>query len=207
MTIDVFYVHCMDHSTDRLALLAARAVFDGTAATVQQAIDALHEGPPPSLARVRKHLEAMQQEAVGLGDWWRTRLALLEVILELAETIEFASPEATVVLTGSTAQGHVDAHAAATARVIGVDAPTLLDALEAQGVAPPEVRSEITTLGSIAVAQCSDARGVVLDLRIVPDVPQAHAPVNLVTGEPISVQPLDRFRSIVDAARAATPEM
>jgi len=196
----------MDADTDLRAASAARAVLDGAAVDVDAAIAQLGDGPRPSTARVRRHLEAMRQADFGLGAWWRERLAALEAVVELVRTIQFVAPGATVLLTGRTAQGHVDDLGPATARVLGVDAPALLDALEAHGLQPPEVSSLTTVLGAMPVAHVQTSATGQLNLLILPDVPEARAKHRLTDETPVSVLDVERFCAIVDAARESTPE-
>lgn len=186
---------------DTRAQHAARLVFDGAAADIDAALATLGEGVKPSRSRVRRHLQAMQQAASGLGQWWRDRLEALEAVVELVETVQYVAPQCTVLLTGRTAQGHVDSSAAASARVIGVTAPMLADALEQHGLRPPGVVSLSTSLGSMPLVQVVDRRGHAVDLLVLPDTPAAHEAVNLVDGARVSVLRLERFREIVVAAR------
>jgi hypothetical protein len=147
----------------------------------------------------------MQQATSGLGQWWRDRLAALEAVLELVQTVQYVAPWCTVLLTGRTAQGHVDASSSASARVIGVTAPELADALEAHGVQPPNVAALSTSLGSMPVVQVVDRRGHGVELLVLPDVPEAHAAINLVDGGRVSVLGLEKFSEIVAAANIQTP--
>ncbi len=194
----------MEADTHERAALAAKAVLDGTAADVGAAIAALGPGPMPSGRQVRRHLEAMQQQSLGLGGWWRARLRALEAVVELVDTIAYAAPDATVLLTGRTAQGHVDDLGEATARVIGVDAPALIDALEDASITPPDVSSLKTALGTMPVAHVETGT-IAMALLVLPDVPEAHVRRRLTDDTPLSVLDVEGFRSIVDAARAGTP--
>ncbi len=186
---------------DTRAQHAARMVFDGAVADIDGAIAKLGHGLLPTRNRVRRHLQAMQQASHGLGQWWRDRLAALEAIVELVQTVQYLVPDATVLLTGRTAQGHVDASAPASARVIGVGAPELADVLEQHGLRPPGVASLSTSLGVMPIVQVEDRGGHAIDLLVLPDTPAAHEAVNLVDGARVSVLGLDRFCEIVEAAK------
>ena len=186
---------------DQRAVDAARLVHDGTVDGIEAAIARLPDGRPPSVQSVRRHLHAMQQVNSGLGQWWRDRLAALQVVVELVQTVHYVAPEAIVLLTGRTAQGHVDGTTPATARVIGVPAPVLIDALEAHGLRPPDVSSCATVLGSMPVAHIVDRCGHGVNLLILPDVPRAHERRNLVDDTQVSVLDLAGFVRIVDAAK------
>ena len=197
----------MDADTDQRATTAARAVLDGAAVDVDAAIAQLGDGPRPSPGRVRKHLEAMRQSAQGLGQWWRERLDALEAVVELVETVLYVAPRCTVLLTGRTAQGHVELSTPASARVIGITAPVLADALEQHGLEPPEVTSLSTTLGSLPLVHLVDHHRRAIDLLVLPDTPVARDATNLVDGSRVSVLEMDRFRDLVDAARQTTQQM
>jgi hypothetical protein len=191
-----------DHSDalDQRAVDAARFVHDGTVDCIDEAIGRLPQGQRPSVPRVRRHLHAMQQAERGLGEWWRQRLAALQGVVELIQTVRYVSPEAIVLLSGRTAQGHVDDTAPATARVIGVKAPVLIDALEAHGLRPPEVSSCATVLGSMPVAHIVDRNQRAVDLLILPNVPRVHEQRNLINDTPVSLLTLEGFIQIVEAA-------
>ena len=197
----------MDADTDLRAASAARAVLDGAAVDVAAAIAQLGDGPRPGTARVRRHLEAMRQADLGLGQWWRERLDAIEAVVELVETVLYVAPRCTVLLTGRTAQGHVELSTPASARVIGVSAPVLADALEQHGLEPPEVTSLSTSLGSLPLVHLVDHHRRAIDLLVLPDTPTARDGVNLVDGARVSVLDMDRFREIVDAARRTTQQM
>ncbi|MCH2136762.1 MAG: hypothetical protein MK101_09295 [Phycisphaerales bacterium] len=195
-----------EHTHDERARAAADSLRSGAASTIEEAIALLPPGPPPPAGLIRRHLEAMDQASKGLGDWWRERLEALEALTQLLDTIAFLLPESTILLTGRTAQGHVDGLSAARVRVIGVEAPHLVDALEQHGFRPPDVSAQRTSLGSMPVVHLFDHLGHQVDCLVLPDVPQAHDGVNLVDGGRVSVLAMERFEAIVEAARRTTSQ-
>ena len=138
---------------------------------------------------------------------WRERLGALEAVVELVETVLFVAPGCTFLLTGRTAQGHVDLSSPASARVVGVTAPALVDALEQHGLLPPEVSSLATILGSMPLVHVVDHRRNAIDLLVLPDMPAAHEEVNLIDRSRTSLLALERFRDLVAAARQTTELM
>ena len=97
-------------AVDRVAREAARRLAAGLASDEDAAVDAAQRAldlprARPSRLLVLRHLEAMQQQAMGVEAWRRDRRQRLEAIEELMTLLE-ESLEALTLLAGRAARGH-----------------------------------------------------------------------------------------------------
>ena len=192
----------MRTSLDITAQAAATLLASGDAESMAEAIArASAEGDaPPARSLVRRHLESLRQASLGMTGWRRLRLARLEALLEFADTVAFVMPEATCVISGRAAEGHVDETSPARMRVIGVAAPPLFDALEVHDLFGDHIGTVTTALGSVAAARFSDA-DLLVEIMILPEAPEAYTPRNLIDARPVATGTRDAFRTFVEGAR------
>ncbi len=192
---------------DSVAIEAANRLHAGEAGNIGEAIAqaqaACQTAAWPSGATVRRHLEALRQADQGMHIWARERLARLEALEELLQTITYVAPDVTLYVTGRAAEGHVDDTGPSSVRVVGaVSPPAIMDDLEAHGVPPMEVAAVSTPMGSLTSAHVQDGH---LDavLLFLPDVPEAHLPRHVVHHRPVAAVDIDAFAELVRVSRSA----
>lgn len=190
----------MDITARDAAALLASGDAESMAEAIAQACGASDAPPTPSL--VRRHLESLQQTSLGMDGWRRMRLSRLEALLEFMDTVAFVAPGSRCMVSGRAAQGHIDDTSPARVRVISVDAPRLLDALEDHDLVPDHIGTLSTSIGQVAQARFSGT-DLLVEIMVLPDVPDASGTVNLVDGRPVTTCDLDGFRTLVEVARDA----
>ncbi|HCA39867.1 MAG TPA: hypothetical protein DEO92_09355 [Phycisphaerales bacterium] len=195
----------MTGPTDKVAKLAAaifhRADMTSLRRAIEEARVACGGGPLPSMATVRRHLEALRQSSIGMDEWVASRLGRLEAIDELLQTVAFIGPDSVCYVVGRAAEGHVDDTGPAHLRLVGSrESAMVIDDLESQGFSPCEVSSVTTRLGSVAVVHLDDG-DLRVDLMLLPDVPAAHAAINLVNGRPVALEDEVGFAKLIQKAR------
>jgi len=97
---------------DRVAREAARRFVTGRARDEHAAIEAARThlnlpGAAPSLLLVRRHVEAMEQQAMGAEAWAAARRRRLEALEELITLLEEHALGERVLLVGRAARGHL----------------------------------------------------------------------------------------------------
>jgi len=180
-------------------------MFSGEARGMTEAIELARaetgESAAPSIATVRRHLEALRQASLGLSQWAAARLNRLEALEELLQTIAYVAPECTIYVTGRAAEGHVDDTGPANVRVVGASAPPLLmDDLEAHGVPAMGVTNTQTPYGGMACAEV-DGPQQRCRLLFLPDQPWAHDASSVADGRPIAKLDLEGFARLIGQAR------
>lgn len=188
---------------DKVARLAAAIFHAGGAASLHEALAAASGrcggGRTPSMVRVRRHLEAIEQSEGGASQWDAIRQARLEAIDELVETLAFIDPAGMCYVAGRAAKGHVDGTAPSHIRFIGAcDAASIADRLEDQGYPPCPVSALATKLGSLAVVHIED-ESLRAEVLLLPRVPAAFASRNLVSGEPTALLEASAYRALIAA--------
>ena len=192
--------------TDNVARRAAEMFHAGEARPLSAAVDAaqaeLGGGAVPSMATVRRHLEALRQASIGFDQWARDRARRLTAIDELLQTLAYVEPNAVCYVSGRAAEGLVDDTGPAKVRVVGdVPAPIVLDELEAQGFPPFEVSSQRSALGSVPVAHVED-RWLSVDLLFLPNHALAHEARSVVDGRPIAMVDEVGFQELLESLTA-----
>ncbi len=188
-----------DDPADRVAREAARRLLEGRAPDEEAAIDDAQRSLGlrdawPSRLRVHRHMEGMEQQAIGL-DAWRAardaRLAALEELLTLLEEHAIGDP---VLVVGRAARGHLTGTAAIrlriyTERPIGEIAAALEDA----GIEDVGFETDDTGHGRFDALRFVDEAGEVLLVRLPPTTwGRRHR--NLYHDEPVPVLDLAGLR-------------
>ena len=200
----------MIEPTDNLARAAAELIYSGQTRSIADAIAQVRAAgdhmASPSVTSVRRHLESLQQTAMGMQAWHDQQVRRLELIEELLQTLAYLAPDCSLYVTGRAAEGHVDGTAAATIRVVGVEhAPALMDDLESHGTVPMQVSSLQTSMGSMAVAHLQDAL-LDVDLIFLPDKPTSHTARRVTDDRPVPLVDMKAFSAMVASCRSADHE-
>lgn len=189
--------------TDKVAQLAAAVFHAGEAASIAEAVEwaliELGAAAAPSFVTVRRHLESLRQESLGLGQWRAERIERLAAIEELLQTLEYIEPDSVCYVAGRAAEGYVDDTGPAHIRVVGGQAAAIIaDDLEQQGFPPCTVSSLATGMGSIAVIHLNDGP-LHVAMSILPEKQESHQPRSVVDGRPIALVDEVGFRQLLDA--------
>ena len=189
--------------TDKVAQVAAAVFHAGDAASLAEAVEwarvELGGGSAPSLATVRRHLETLRQESIGLEQWRAERIERLAAIEELLQTLAYIEPDSVCYVVGRAAEGYVDATGPAHLRVVGSRVAALVaDDLEQQGFPPCEVSSLATCMGSIGVIHLNDGP-LRVALAILPEKQKSHQPRSVVDGRSVALVDEVGFRQLLEA--------
>ena len=198
---------------DRIARDAARLLLEQSEPTLQAAIAAARAAagagdlPPPSRGRVRRHLVAMQQQSMGAREWELARHALLVAVEECMVAMHWSIEDLELRLAGRAAEGHVDGLEPVSMRLhSSVDDGSLCSVLEEQ-------EFEVTGIGSLETRHgrmtriTAEAAEFDLVLLRCHHRSQVLEPVNLVTGEPVSLLDVEALgRRTVDGVSDAAPD-
>ncbi len=161
-------------AADRVAREAARRLAAGLSADEDAAVDAARRsldlpGAVPSRLLVHRHLEAMQQQAMGEEAWRADRRRRLEAVEELMTLLE-ESLEARTLLAGRAARGHFTGTDPVRLRIY-TEAPVhaVAAALESGGVEEMAFPVEETTRGRLDSIRFADPEcGDVALVRLPP---------------------------------------
>jgi hypothetical protein len=191
----------MAGQADKVAKLAAALFHGGNASSLSRAVEVARDqcgGVSPSMATVRRHLEALEQSEMGMATWGRARRDQRDAIVELLHTIAFIEADSVCYVVGRAAEGYVDECEPVRIRVVGGHVAAIVaDHLEQQGFPPCEVSSLPTVVGTIAVVHLVDGP-LRADLLVLPDTPAAHAPQSLVDGRQIALVDEAGFRQLLE---------
>jgi hypothetical protein len=192
---------------DRVAREAARRMLSGRSHDERTAIDAAQQelGLPnawPSVLRVRRHLEAMEQQAAGAEAWAAARDRRLRGLEELMTLLETQGLGDRILLVGRAARGHLTGADPIRMRIytehpIGVVA----DVLELAGVDDPDFETDDTGYGRYdAMRWVDEEAGEILLVRLPPEM-WARRTQNLYhRDEAVAIEDLAGLRARLDAA-------
>ncbi|MGA1709139.1 MAG: hypothetical protein ACO4CI_10680 [Phycisphaerales bacterium] len=197
---------------ERIAAAAARRFEGGRADSIEQAIDAamaMESSEPghrrldrPTANQVRRHLQALAQERLGLEGYRAELAAILRIASEAMELLERRVPDCRTQLVGRAAAGRLDGevelHIRAATRVpIG----TLAEAIVSEGFEEPRFEVVEARCGRLD-RLCFDQDGV--EVRVTRCHPRqvTLAREDLVTGRPVEVLELAELERVIEALDA-----
>ncbi len=190
-----------DGHDDAFARAVARSLFEdatldwnGAFAAARRVLGVSVRDAMPSHARVRRHLEALEEVRLGAEGACLARRARVVRIVEVLEFVRFILEPAEILLVGLLAQGVVVGPLEVHGRVLeGRSFQGLFDQLESVGIKEVLASSIVGPLGRFeSVRFESDGEAFTLTR-----IPQAQRETtnerNLVTGRPIAQETLETF--------------
>jgi hypothetical protein len=197
---------------ERIAAAAARRFEGGRADSIEQAIDAVMAMETiepgrcplgrPTVNQVRRHLQALAQERLGLEGYRAELAAILAIAAEAMELLERRLPDCRTQLVGRAAAGRLDGeirlHIRASTRVpIGV----LAEALVSEGFEEP--RFEVVEARCGRLDRLSfDQDGVEVCVTRCHPRQVTLAREDLVTGRPVEVLELAELERVIERLEA-----
>ena len=186
---------------DALARAVARCLFEddtldwnGAFVAARRILGVSVRDAMPSQARVRRHLEALEEVRLGAEEACLARRARVVRIVEVLEFVRFVLEPAEILVVGLLAQGVVVGPLEVHVRVLeGRSFQGLFDHLESVGIKEVSASSTVGPLGRFeSVRFDSDGEAFTLTR-----IPQGHCAItherNLVTGKPIAQETLETF--------------
>lgn len=193
---------------ERIAAEAARRFESGRADSIEAAIDSVMAGDVseksrraparPTANQVRRHLQALAQERLGLEGYRAELAAILSVASEAMEAIERRVPECRTSLAGRAAAGRLDGEVdlhirAATRATVGA----LAAALVSEGFEEPRFETVEARCGRLDRLRF-DQDGVEVCVTRCPPGQVAPGRTDLVTGRPIEVLDLAELDRVIE---------
>jgi len=213
-------VPTVEPTTDAIAREAARRLVLGLDPTLAAAIDAAAEAAAieverrrragldlaapdrPSFALVRRHHEAMQQQALGLEGHADEVRAMLQVALDLMELLETHLELGATRLAGRAARGRLDPDLVLHLRLYGdAGVGTVAAGLVEHGTEEPVFRTVRTRFGRLERLEFTD-EGWPISLVLLPPARLAEAGRNLYRDEPVAVLGIAEVRRRVEGTAA-----
>ncbi len=193
---------------ERIAAEAARRFESGRSESIEAAIDSVMAGESlgagargsarPTANQVRRHLQALAQERLGLEGYRAELAATLSVASEAMEVLERRVPGCRTSLAGRAAAGRLDGEIdlhirAATRASIG----ELAEALVSEGFEEPRFETVEARCGRLDRLRF-DQDGVEVCVTRCPPGQVAPGRTDLVTGRPIEVLGLGELERIIE---------
>lgn len=193
---------------ERIAAEAARRFESGRADSIEAAIDSVVAGAAPAQGRrgsarptanqVRRHLQALAQERLGLEGYRAELAAILSVASEAMEALERRIAGCTTSLAGRAAggrlDGEVDLHIrASTAATVG----ELAEVMVAEGFEEPRFETVEARCGRLDRLRF-DQDGIEVCVTRCPPGQVVPGRADLVTGRPIDVLDLAELDRIIE---------
>lgn len=197
---------------ERIAAEAARRLESGRAESIEGAIDAVVAGeatergnrtpPRPTANQVRRHLQALAQERLGLEGYRADLAATLAVASEAMEVLERRVPGCATSLAGRAAAGRLDGDVdlhirAATRAAVGA----LAAALVAEGFDEPRFETVEARCGRLDRLRF-DHDGVEVCVTRCPPGQIVPDRTDLVTGRAIEVLGLAELERVIEDLKA-----
>ena len=199
-------------AVERIAAEAARRFERSSAISIEDAIDSAlaaipidrTQGSParPTANQVRRHLQALAQQRLGLEGYRAELAGVLAIAAEAMELLERRISDCSTTLVGRAAAGRLDGevelHIRASTRVpIGV----LAEALVSEGFEEPRFEVVEARCGRLD-RLCFDQDGV--EVRVTRCHPRQVTPSreDLITGRPIEVLDLGELERVIQGLEA-----
>ena len=193
-----------DGHEDALARAVARSLFEDATLDWNRAFAAARRilgvsvrDAMPSQARVRRHLEALEEVRFGAEGACLARRARVLRIVEVLEFVRFVLEPEEILVVGLLAQGVVVGPLEVHGRVLeGRSFQGLFDQLESVGIKEVSASSTVGPVGRFeSVRFESDGEAFTLT-RIPQGQREATNERNLVTGKPIAQKTLETFSQL-----------
>lgn len=154
------------------------------------------DAPPPSTLQIRQHARLMSMQALGEAGYRRRITDMWRWAEELMTAIEHGLPDATTVLMGRAAQGHLDAGLVINLRVLTDESVKQLAAvLVEHGYPEPSFETVNTTVGRLNRLRISGEtdgyEAVIMRIKRSLNVPSGRC---VFTGKLLATRTIDELR-------------